>query len=151
MSEETETTAFEREPLPGESEYALARQMPHNVIPDFATDEEYLTLLGQSAAQEFPRALSKLADYAMRRGTLVEAYYWLYRARRVGVRGLDAPLRQIRRQWAAYQYPTEDYNRHDLFTDDVAAAALALLDLSVGRNRLEAQAFLMENCPELLG
>lgn len=142
--------AAEREPMPGESEYALARQMSRHTIPDFETDGEYLTLLGKSAALGFPRALAKLGDYALRRGAKVEAYFWLWKARLHGMSGLDSMLHKIRKRWVEGGYPAERYNRHDLFEEEDAAAALALLDLSAGRNRLDARAFLEEHFPDLI-
>jgi len=140
----------EREPLPGESEYALARAMPHNAIPTYGEDAAYLELLGKSAELGFSRALSKLGDYAIRRKAWVEAYYWKWMARRNGMAGCNTPLREIRMAWAASGYPTEDYNVSEQFTEEHASVGRALLDLTAGRNRLEARAFLREHFPDLV-
>lgn len=139
-----------RGPLPGEAEYAEARQMPHHSIPTYMEDGEYLALLGKSAAAGYPRALARLGEYALRRGMLVEAHYWFWRARKRGVRGLDAPMREIRRTWQRYGYPSERSNQHELFADADVEAAHALLELTLGRNRAAAQAFLQEHAPDLL-
>lgn len=135
---------------PGEEDFRRARAMPHRVVPDFSTDGLYLDLLGESAEKGYAPAMAKLGEYAVRRGTWVEAYYWTWRARRGGVPELDAELRRIRHGWAMAGCPGEKENVNDLFDEERGSVGRALLDIAAGRGVAAARGFLKENHPEFL-
>jgi len=134
----------------GEREYALARMIDHNAIPTWSRDREYLTLLGKSAEHGSPWAMAKLGEYAMRRQMFVEAYFWMWKARRAGMQQLDTTLKTIRMSWIRFGRRDESRNVHPLFTAEDGSVARALLDLFSGYNTTEARGFLQEHHPECL-
>jgi len=134
----------------GEELYARARGMPHQEIPDFLDDGEYLELLGEAAEKGYPHALAKLGEYALRRCAWVEAYYWMKKARRAGMENLEPVLRGIRLSWATDGYPLQTSNVHRLFSELDGSVGRALVNLDSGRETATARAYLRANRPELL-
>jgi len=135
---------------PGAEDYLRARAMMHQEIPDFRVDGLYLDLLAASAEKGYAPAMAKLGDYAMRRGTWVEAYYWMYRARRGGMADVDAALREIRRNWIQFDCPDEEENVNELFDADCGSIGRCLLAIAAGRDLNAAKDFLREFHPEFL-
>jgi len=143
-------TADRQIPLPGEAEYAQAREMTHQEIPDFEADGEYLELLGKSAAEGYAPALAKLGEYAMRRAAWVEAYYWMKQAQRGGMHGLSPTLREIRKNWSLDGFPGQLSNVNELFTAEAGSIGRALLHVDSGHEAAAAKEFLRANHPEFL-
>jgi len=136
--------------MSGEALYVQARSLPHQQIPDFETDSDYLTLLGRSAEKGYPRALTKLGEYAMRRSAWVEAYYWMWLAQKKGMGNLSGTLREIRRCWAMDGFPAQSSNVSSLFSKKAGSIGRALLGVDSGREASTARAFLRKEAPEYL-
>jgi len=134
----------------GEDLFNQARMIPHQPIPDFDCDGQYLELLGKSAAAGYAPALAKLGDYAMRRGAWVEAYFWMSLAKRNGMKNLDASLREIRREWSTEGFPNQSENVNDMFSPEAGSIGRALLHLDSGHDAAAAREFLKEHYPEFL-
>jgi len=134
----------------GEALFIQAREMPHQEIPDFEFDGEYLDLLGKSAATGYAPALAKLGEYAMRRSAWVEAYYWMSMAKRQGMQGLANVLREIRENWSLDGYPDEADNVYRYFTVEAGSLGRALLHVDSGHDAAGAREFLEANYPEWL-
>ena len=101
--------------------------MPHSFIPDMRTDGDYLSKVYDAAKLGHLEAMVKLGDYACRRGTVVEAYYWTALAELKGAKGLDAALRRMRALWLSKRCPPERGNFHDGFSEVQGSFARALL------------------------
>jgi len=138
------------DPRTGEELYAEARALPHQRIPDFDRDAEYLTLLAGSAAKGHSPALVKLGEYAMLRAAWVEAYYWMKQAQRCDMHGLSPILREIRKNWAAAGFPRQSSNVSEIFTAEAGALGRALLRFDSGHEAAKAKEFLKANHPEFL-
>jgi len=134
----------------GEELYAKARTLPHRRIPDFGTDAYYMELLGKAVAKGYPPAMSKLGEYAIRRGVWVEAYYWMTQARRHGMHNLKPVLRDIRKGWALDGCSDELGNVSRLFSAEAGSLGRALLHLDSGKTVAAAKEFLLKNYPEYL-
>jgi len=111
----------------GEALFARARALPHQPIPDYGFDREYLELLGRSAAASHAPAQVKLGEYAMRRGAWVEAYYWMTQAKQNGMKKMTPVLREIRMNWARDGFRDEIENVHPLFSAELGAVGRKLL------------------------
>ena len=109
-----------------------ARRMPHNIIPDPATDGDYLAKIRGAAALGHLKAMAKLGEYAFRRGALVEAYYWTALAELKGASLLAETLRLIEAQWMQAGCPTEYDNLYDDFSERQGSFARALLRIRCG-------------------
>jgi len=134
----------------GAAIYARARLMPHREIPDFGTDGMYLDLLGDAAAKGHLPALTKLGEYAMRRGTWVEAYFWMWQARRNGMGNLSNVMREIRRNWIWAGTPDEAENVHPLFSREAGLIARALIGRDSRHGAVAARDYLQSHHPEFL-
>jgi len=134
----------------GEELFEQARAIPHQPIPDFGVDGPYLGLLGRSAAAGYAPALAKLGEYAMRRGTWVEAYYWMKQAQRNGMRGLSPALREIRKSWSLAGFYDELENVNVLFSAESGSIGRALLHVDSGHGAAPAREFLKANFPDFL-
>jgi len=134
----------------GEELFEQARALPHQQIPDFNVDGEYLDLLGQSAAKGYAPALVKLGEYAMRRAAWVEAYYWMKQAQRNGMHGLSPTLREIRKNWSQDDFPNQSSNVNKLFSIEAGSLGRALLHIDSGHEAAKAKEFLKANHPEFL-
>ena len=121
-----------------------AREMPHNFIPDPKTDGDYLSKVYTAARLGHLEAMAKLGEYAYRRGTVVETYYWTLLAELKGAKGLGAALRKMRAQWVAAGCPPEYENTYGGFTEEQGVFARAVLRLQCGVNPQYARARLKE-------
>ena len=110
-----------------EALWTKARAMPHGFIPDFQEDGEYLSLVLRAARLGHLEAMVKLGDYAYRRGTVVEAYYWTALAELKGAQGLDIALRDMRTRWLSEGCPPEYENAYEGFPETQGSFARALL------------------------
>jgi len=136
--------------LSGEELFDQARALPHQQIPDFGVDGEYLGLLGRSAAKGYAPALAKLGEYAMRRAAWVEAYYWMKLAQRSGMHGLSPTLREIRKCWSLDGFPIQSSNVNKLFTREAGSIGRALLHVDSGQDAAKAKEFLKASHPEFV-
>jgi len=136
--------------MTGKVLFDQARRMPHQLIPDFAFDEQYLELLGKSAAAGYAPAMAKLGEYAMRRAAWVEAYYWMSMAKRHGMYNLTGVMREIRKNWSLCDFPSETSNVNALFPPEAGSIGRALLHIDSGREPAAARAFLKANHPEFV-
>jgi len=134
----------------GEELYEKAIRLPHRTFPELSIDWEYLDLLGKSADKGCLKALMKLGEYAMHRETWVEAYYWMWQARKRGMKNASLVLREIRICWAGDGFPDEESNVNRLFSERSGSIGRALLDLESGRNMALARNFLKAEAPEFL-
>jgi len=103
-----------------------------------------------SAAEDDPFTLVKLGEQAMRRETWVEAYYWMWQARRNGRPDLEAQLCEIRESWMLDGFSDEATNVSGLFTVEKGSIGRALLHLDTRRDAEGAREFLRTNYPDLL-
>ena len=93
-----------------------------------------------------------LAAILIRRGKLVEAYYWTALSDLKGAEGLANVLRQIESEWVMSGCPMEYDNVYDGYSEQQGSFARALLrircvvDLSLGRVRMRELA--KQNCEE---
>ena len=120
-----------------------ARAMMHSAEPTMETDGLYLELLVQAVDEGSIEAAMKLADYAFKRGTNVEAYYWTYRAQKLG-RNVKDDYRRIRAAWATAGCPDEIGNEYEFFTAEQGSLARALLDLELPGRQAEAVKYLKQ-------
>ena len=120
-----------------------ARAMMHSAEPTMETDGLYLELLVQAVDEGSIEAAMKLADYAFKRGTNVEAYYWTYRAQKLG-KNVKDDYRRIRAAWATAGCPDEIGNEYEFFTAEQGSLARALLDLELPGRQAEAVKYLKQ-------
>lgn len=123
--------ASAQEPSPDELWY-MAREMPHNFVPNPMVDHDYLALVHAAAMAGHAEAQSKLAEYASRRNALVEAYYWMSKAKRNELEGADDFLTQCREQWMENGCLPEYENNYEFFTERQGVLARAALRLTCG-------------------
>lgn len=121
-----------------------ARQMQHGYIPDMAHDGEYILLLLNAAQLGHTKAMIKLGDYAARRMTLVEAYYWFLLAELHGDRSVANNLRKLKLSWLGYGCPEEYENITEYFSEEKTAFTLAVLRLRCAIDAPFARAQLRE-------
>lgn len=112
--------------------WETARKMEHNFIPNTREDGRYLSLLHSAALAGHTKAQEKLGEYAFRRGTLVEAYYWYELAMLNGMPRLESKMRECRNRWSVRGCPPEYENVYELFTDRQSALGRAVLRLDSG-------------------
>lgn len=127
-----------------EALYRAARRIPHQHISNYGSDQAYMEMLGKAAAAGSGPALERLGHYALRRHEWVEAYYWLYRAQRQGIRGLELDMRKVRQRWVKEGYPGQGTNVNALFTQECGRVGRALLCAVTGHDAASARAFLKE-------
>ena len=120
------------EGLSGDELWRRAREIPHDFVPDPVKDHDYLTLAHAAAAAGVAEAMAKLAEYASRRDAVVEAFYWMTRAKRRGLVGADDFLLQCRDQWLANGCPPEYENEYAFFDVRRGVLARAALRLACG-------------------
>lgn len=128
----------------GARAWQIARAMQHEFVPDPIADGLYLEQVCEAASYGHSEALEKLAEYALRRGTLVERYYWLLLARCRGVDISDQVLRECRGAWASGGGDPEEENVHPFFSIRQGNLARAALDLDTGREAANARVWLKE-------
>lgn len=109
-----------------------ARGMMHGFVPDPVEDFHYLALVHAAATAGHVKAQVKLAEYASRRNALVEAYYWMAKARRNGQEGADEFLCQCRKHWKAKGCRPEYENEYEFFTERQGVLARAALRRTCG-------------------
>lgn len=137
-----------------EAIWNMAREMPHEFIPDEVADGEYLRLVRKAAVRGHALARIKLGDYAYRRGWIVEAYYWTLLAQLQGAAGLDVALEEIRKTWTREGSPPEYENVRPEFSETQGVFARAVLrlkcrlDVPLARKRLQELAD--AKCPEAM-
>ena len=132
------------EGLSGEELWRRAREIPHDFVPDPEIDHDYLALVHAAATAGLAEAQAKLAEYASRRNAIVEAFYWMTRARRSGISGADVFLRQCCREWKANGCPPEYENEYEFFTERQGVLGRAALRLACGVEVERAQQRLVE-------
>lgn len=129
-----------------EEAWERMQTMEHNLIPDFVVDAEYLYYVNVAAQGGNLNAIAKLGEYAMRRGTIVEAFYWTFLADMYGHPEVATPLRNIRSLWMRSGCPGEEDNVRPDFTEtqgEFARAVLAVqcgLDAPLARRTIEGLA-----------
>ena len=109
-----------------------ARKIRHNFIPDLNQDGQYLNLLHGAAMSGHPKAQAKLGDYALRRGALVEAYYWMKLSQLNGSADAEPNLIACRERWMRSACPLEYKNVYQLFTERQSSLGRAFLRLDCG-------------------
>ena len=109
-----------------------ARKIRHNYIPDRAHDGKYLNLLHGAAMSGHSKAQAKLSDYAFRRGTLVEAYYWMKLAQLNGFAEAEPKLKACRDKWRRLACPLEYENVYEHFTERQGSLGRTFLRLDSG-------------------
>ena len=109
-----------------------ARKIRHNYIPDRAHDGKYLNLLHGAAMSGHSKAQAKLSDYAFRRGTLVEAYYWMKLAQLNGFAEAEPKLKACRDKWRRLTCPLEYENVYEHFTERQGSLGRTFLRLDSG-------------------
>ena len=106
-----------------------ARAMPHQEVSDFSTDWQYMTLLHKAAKLGHAEACSKIGDYAYRRGALIEAFFWKWKAEADGGRCAEPSLEEVRVQClasGALAEPGEMDGSYGIEEDDFARAVIAV-------------------------
>ena len=141
----------ENESILNEEENAEARQlweeargMTHRFTPDWEKDQEYLSKIYAAARLGHLEAMTKLGEYAGRRGAVVEAFYWTLLAELKGAKGLKVQLRELRLRWQALGCPDQYRNAYRDFTEEQGVFARAVLRLQCGVNPQYARARLKE-------
>lgn len=127
-----------------EAIWLKARKMPHGFVPSRESEKEYLGLLQQAAALGHAESMNKLGDYAFRRGTLVEAFYWKLMSELHGFMPSQPSLMEIRQAWVFRGYPTEYGNVSSAFTAEKGSFARTILRLRSGVDRVGARRRLKE-------
>lgn len=115
-----------------ERKWAMARRIRHNYIPDLFRDRFYLKMVHDAAMAGHPDAQAKLGDYAFRRRTLVEAYYWMKLSSMNGRQEAESNLMACRDKWKQKGCPPEYENVSAFFTEQQSALGRALLRLACG-------------------
>jgi len=95
------------DPSPTSEAWQRAREMPHKWIPDPEKDAEYLRLVLRAADEGCVPAILKLAEYASRRGVLVETYFWMALAEKRGHVAARQQMLTIRKKWQVKNCPPE--------------------------------------------
>ena len=121
-----------------------AREMTHRFTPDWEKDQEYLSKIYAAARLGHLEAMTKLGEYAGRRGAVVEAFYWTLLAELKGATGLKVQLRELRSRWQALGCPGQYHNTYGDFTEEQGVFARAVLRLQCGVNPQYARARLKE-------
>ena len=128
--------------------------MPHEFIPDFMADRDYLSRLYRAAELGHVMASVKLGDYAYRRGMIVEAYYWTLMAYLRGATEVKAALEEMRKKWVQEGCPPEYENVREGFAEQQGVFARAVLRLRCGIDAAIARKRLAEleaaGCKEAL-
>ena len=133
------------EPSPtAEQLWFEARLLPHGFIPDLEHDAAYLEKLCAAAKLGHVLSMMKLSDYAVRRGAIVEAYYWMSLADLRGATGLEMTLRNMRFDWRARGYPEQRGNVYTGFSEQQGDFARALLRIRDAVNPDESRARMRE-------
>ena len=120
-----------------------ARAMPHQEVSDFSTDWQYMTLLHKAAKLGHAEACSKIGDYAYRRGALIEAFFWKWKAEADGGRCAEPSLEEVRVQClasGALAEPGEPDGSYGVEEDDFARAVIAVqsgLSVATAMQRLK--------------
>lgn len=78
--------------------------------------------------------LKESKDRALRRGNVVEAYYWLLRAELAGATDVESELRTLRAKWISRDCPLEYENERSDFTRAQGSFARAVLHLRSGKS-----------------
>ena len=128
----TEEEARARVGAEAEKIWAEARGLIHSESPDFATDWQYMTLVYKAAGLGHLEAMSKLGDYAFKRGDVVEAFYWKHRVEMGGGRCRNPSLMDIIGIWSDEGCPDGGEEVNAGFTEQRAAFAHAVLCLKSG-------------------
>ena len=121
-----------------------ARGMTHRFTPDWEKDQEYLSKIYTAARLGHLEAMTKLGEYAGRRGAVVEAFYWTLLAELKGAKGLKVQLRELRSRWQALGCPQQYHNTYMDFTEEQGVFARAVLRLQCGVDPQYARARLKE-------
>ena len=121
-----------------------ARGMAHRFKPDWEKDQEYLSKIYAAARLGHLEAMTKLGEYAGRRGAVVEAFYWTILAELKGATGLGVALREMRSRWLSEGCPAEYRNAYGEFTEEQGVFARAVLRLQCGVDPQYARARLKE-------
>ena len=106
--------------------------MTHRFKPDWEKDQEYLSKIYAAARLGHLEAMTKLGEYAGRRGAVVEAFYWTLLAELKGAKGLKVQLRELRSRWQALGGPEQYRNAYKDFTEEQGVFARAVLRLQCG-------------------
>ena len=101
--------------------------------PASAVDDGVVRQNDAEPRTEDVSALKESKDRALRRGNLVEAYYWLLRAELAGATDVESELRRLRAKWSSRDCPREYENERSDFTRDQGSFARAVLHLRSGK------------------
>ena len=118
--------------------WEAACEMEHQFIPDWETDEAYLTLLYKAAALGQFEALNRLGDYALLREAFVEAFYWKIKVAMEEAPFLGATLEDVLAAWTRAGCPTEYENVTDDFSADQGVFARVVMRFMTGINLANA-------------
>lgn len=77
--------------------------------------------------------LKEAKDRALRKGNVVEAYYWLLRAELAGATDVESDLRKLIAKWISRGCPREYENERSDFTREQGSFARAVLHLRSGK------------------
>ena len=75
--------------------WEAAQEIPHRARANFETDWKYMSLLHKAAKLGHAEACSTIGDYAYWRGTLVEAFFWKWKAEANGGKCVEPSLDEI--------------------------------------------------------
>ena len=118
--------------------------MTHRFEPDWEKDQEYLSKIYAAARLGHLEAMTKLGEYAGRRGAVVEAFYWTLLAELKGATGLKVQLRELRSRWQDLGCPEQYRNAYKDFTEEQGVFARAVLRLQCEVDPQYARARLTE-------
>lgn len=109
-----------------------ARNIEHNYVPDPVADSRYLGLVHGAAMSGHVKAQEKLSEYACRRGSLVEEFYWLKLSQLNGNANAEKRLRECSLRWMRKGCPPEYENTCRFFSERQSALGRAALRLDSG-------------------
>ena len=128
--------------MSGDELWAEARRLPHNAIPSRRFDAKYLELLYRAASVGHIEAMKKIGDYALRRYSFVEAYYWYLMAEEAGARDVFRTMNDIQQQWMMVGCPHESENEYADFSAEQGSYARAMLNFRSGINVSQAKRYI---------
>lgn len=128
----------------GEDDWAAARAIPHQAIPDWESDGAYLELVYSAARGGCVDALAKLGEYAERRQLLVEAYYWYSLADERRKNAYGRTLQRLADTWQTLGFPREPVGFYAELGEQRGSYARSLMrvrlgiDIAAAKRRAEA-------------
>ena len=142
-SADDESNAGYQPPSEADRLWEEARGMVHSRVPDFTSDWRYMSLLHKAAKLGHAAALSKIGDYAYRRGAFVEAFYWKWKAETNGWKCGNPSLDEIRMMCVAKKALSMPGGLSAGYGPEEDGFARAVLAILSGQDKENARAHLM--------